>query len=82
MSHVTCHMSHVTCHLSPMPTATATDPPPANSPTMHYVGWCAQNKKTEKKFKTTKIIETANYSGSIFKQIKGNKINKKKQKNS
>ena len=30
-----CHVSSVTCHLSPMAIATATDPPPANSPTMH-----------------------------------------------
>ena len=30
-----CHMSDVTCHLLLTPTATATDPPPANSPTMH-----------------------------------------------
>ena len=44
VSHVTCHvsfatyhhhLSHVTCHMSLMPTATVTDPPPANSPTMH-----------------------------------------------
>ena len=35
MLHVTCHMSRVTCHLSLRPTATATDPPSANSPTMH-----------------------------------------------
>ena len=32
---VTCHQSCVSCNLSSMPTATATDPPPANSPTMH-----------------------------------------------
>ena len=36
---VTCHVSHVTGHMSPVtfplsPTATATDPPLANSPTM------------------------------------------------
>ena len=31
------------CHLSPTPTAIATDPPPANSPTMHStVGWFAK----------------------------------------
>ena len=42
MSHILCHVSHVTCNLSPAtchlsqpPTATATYPPPANSPTMH-----------------------------------------------
>ena len=32
---VTCCVSPVTCHLSLMRTSTATDPPPANSPTMH-----------------------------------------------
>ena len=30
-----CHVSYVTCQLSPTPTATATDPPIANSPTMN-----------------------------------------------
>ena len=33
MAFVTLHLSPVTCHLSLMPAAT--DPPPANSPTMH-----------------------------------------------
>ena len=32
---VTCCMSPVTCHMSLTQTATATDPPPANSPSMH-----------------------------------------------
>ena len=35
MSCVGCHMSHVTFPLSPNITATATDPPLANSPTMN-----------------------------------------------
>ena len=35
VSGVKCHVSTVTCHLSPTPTATSTDPPPANSPIMH-----------------------------------------------
>ena len=35
MSHVKCCMPHVTCHMSLTPTAIATDPPPANSPTLH-----------------------------------------------
>ena len=42
MSHLTpyvscaaCHVSHVTCHMLLTPTATATDPPPDNYPTMH-----------------------------------------------
>ena len=39
LSCVMCHMSHSTCHLSLMPTGTATDPPPANSP-LCTVGYC------------------------------------------
>ena len=35
MSFVTCHISNVTCHMLPLPTATAIDPPSANSPNMH-----------------------------------------------
>ena len=34
MSCVMCRMSPVTCHMSLTPTATATDPTPANSPTV------------------------------------------------
>ena len=32
---VMCHLLPVTCHVKLTQTATATDPPPANSPTMH-----------------------------------------------
>ena len=35
MSCVKCRVSHVTCHMLLTPTARATDPPHANSPTMH-----------------------------------------------
>ena len=35
MSSVTCHVLHATYHMSLIPTATVTNPPPANSPTMH-----------------------------------------------
>ena len=35
ISHFMCHISLVTYPLSPTPTATATDPPPNNSLTMH-----------------------------------------------
>ena len=35
VSIITSQMPSVTFHLSPMPTATAKDPPPADSPTMH-----------------------------------------------
>ena len=34
-SFVTCHVSHVTCQLSLTPTTTASNNPPAKSPTMH-----------------------------------------------
>ena len=43
MSHVTCRMLRVTCHLSLTPTATATDPSPANSPIMHSRLVCQPN---------------------------------------
>ena len=64
VSRITCHVScvmllvsHVTCHLSLTPTATATDPPPANSPIMHsrLVG---KEPKIPKKFKTQIITKT------------------------
>ena len=35
VSYVTCQVLRVTCHMSLTPTATAAEPPPANSPTMH-----------------------------------------------
>ena len=35
MSGVTCNESHVLCHVTST-SATAKDPQPANSPTMHY----------------------------------------------
>ena len=35
MPYVMCPMSRVKCHLSLTPTATVTDPPPDNFPTMH-----------------------------------------------
>ena len=35
LSQVKCHLLCVTCHMSLMQTATAMDPPPANSLTMH-----------------------------------------------
>ena len=46
---VRCHMSRITCHLPLMPTATATDPAPAHSPTMHSRLVCIdQNPKNIK----------------------------------
>ena len=46
MSRVTSRMSHVTSHLSLTPTVTATDPPPASSPTMH-IGLVCKDPKTK-----------------------------------
>ena len=57
-SGVRCHVSSVSCHLSLTVTATATDPPPANSPTMQSRLVC-KPPNTRKDFKMPKIIETA-----------------------
>ena len=51
-----CHVLHVTSNLSLMPTATATDKPPANSPILLSRLVC-KDPKTEENFKTKKIIE-------------------------
>ena len=42
-----CQVSHIICHLSLTPTATATDPPFANSP-ICIVVWLANTKKSSK----------------------------------
>ena len=66
MSFVTCHMSHVTwqmspvaCHLSITPTVTATDPPPAYSPTMHS-RLILKDLKIIKKIQNTKKSQNGN----------------------
>ena len=51
MSRVTCRVSPVTCQLSLTPTATATDPPPGNSPIMTGL----QNQKNKTKIVMQKI---------------------------
>ena len=51
VSHVTCHVLRVACHLSLTPTGKATDPPPANSPTI--IG-CFAKTKTPEKFQNAK----------------------------
>ena len=53
VSHVACLMSLVTCHLSP--TATATDSPPANSPTMHSRMILATTQNQEKISNTRRV---------------------------
>ena len=45
ISCVLCPVSPVTCHMSPTPTATATDPSAANSPTLCTLGWFAKTKQ-------------------------------------
>ena len=76
VSYITFHVSCVACHLSITPTASATDPPPANSPNMHS-RLVPKDPKTLKKFKTQKIIKTAktrkclgyaNISDALFDQ--------------
>ena len=44
VSYITCHLSHVTCYMFLTPTATATDPFPANSPTLHSITVCKDPK--------------------------------------
>ena len=52
-------VSNVACHLSLAPTATATDPAPANSPLspLSTVGWLRKPKKVEKTHKINKTEE-------------------------
>ena len=45
ISCVICQVLRVTCHRSLMPTATATDPPPANSLNMHRIENCLLDRK-------------------------------------
>ena len=58
VSRVMCCVLHITCHLSLTSTATATDPPPANLPIMHS-RLVRKDPRTQKLFKTQKIIETS-----------------------
>ena len=53
VSCVTCRVSPVTCHLSLLLTATATDPPPANSSIMHS-RLVHKDPKTQNKSKCNK----------------------------
>ena len=61
---VTCLMSSFPCNLSPTPTATATDPPPANYQTMH--GQKKKNTPNEKTVHKLKVIyaQTEKYRNS------------------
>ena len=63
-SHITCLMLCVTCHKSLMQTATATDPTPANSPTMHNRFLCKDQQP-----KSTFFLR-GNFRPQISKQIK------------
>ena len=64
VSPVTCHLSPITCHLSLTPTATATDPPPTNSP-LCTVGWFTKTKNP-KKMQSYKIIDTGENKIILF----------------
>ena len=72
---VTCHMSCVTCPLSLKPTATSTDPSPANSPIMHSRLVCKDLTTKQKIQKSKKIITTkktvryANNTDTLFDQM-------------
>ena len=57
VSNVMCYVSDVNCHMSLTPTATATNPPPANSPIMHS-RLVRKDPKIGTNFKRQKIIET------------------------
>ena len=63
MSCVMWDLSHVTCDLSLTSTATATDPPPANSPTMH--SWLVCRAPNNKKCKTKKSLKPQNGKTSL-----------------
>ena len=53
VSCVTCHMSAVSCQLSLNATATSTDPPPSNSPTMYRRLLC-KDPQIQNNFKNQK----------------------------
>ena len=59
LSCVTCRMSPVTCHLSLMPTATATDRPPANFPIIHSRLVC-KDQKQNKNQNTRNLLNNKN----------------------
>ena len=59
ISHVACRVSRVTWHLSLTPTATARDPPFANSPTMHRRLVRNDPKTQRKQIRGQKVIKTA-----------------------
>ena len=65
-SPVTFQLSAVICHLSPTATATATDPPPANSPTMNSRLVCQKLKP-----KNPTCLQNQKYCVKLPKQKKG-----------
>ena len=66
MSCVVRHLTPVTCQLSLTPTATATDPPSANSPSMHRKLVCKDQKP--KNIQTQKSLKRSNISHTLFNQ--------------
>ena len=63
VSHVTCHISPVNCRMPPTPTATALNPPPANSPT-HKCFKCWWLALPEKK-KITKPLKNSTFNHGL-----------------
>ena len=61
VSDVRCQVSLGTCHLSLTLTATDTDPPPANSPTMHRRLICQEEEKDIRTAHTQKLLEVCQY---------------------
>ena len=58
-------VSPIKCHLSLMPTATATDPPPPKSPTMHSMLVCQDRTQQLKKNVKTHLFK----KGSLVLQF-------------
>ena len=70
-SSVTGHMSPVTCKLSLIPAAKASDPTPANSPSMHS-RLVRKDQKTEKMSKRKKSLKQQKHSDisdTLFDQM-------------
>ena len=69
VSFVACHVSRVTYHVSLTPTATATDPPPANSPIMHTKLLCKDPKPQKMSKRKKKYVKTAETQKSLDSRL-------------
>ena len=61
---------HVCCHQSLTPTAIATDPPPANSPTLHSRLVHQDKTQNPKTFQNTKTNSTPQQKSRIWETLK------------